>query len=162
MKPDLPHLETREKQNYVAVRSFVSMDDLSKMAFKFEEVFSWLDGKGLKPAGPPFYRYAAFEMGEMLDLEVGVPVAFPVSGDEKVQAGFFPEGQYAVLFHTGSYDGLQQATSKLLDWAEENGIIFQTSDYGKVWRARIEYYLIDPNLEPNPEKWLTELAILTV
>ena len=159
---NLPHLEYREKQHYVAIRSNVSMENLAKMADKFGEVFSWLNGKGLKPAGAPFYRYAAFEEGEMIDLEVGVPVMGLVEGGKQILAGFFPAGQYAVLIHTGSYDGLQHATATLLKWAEENGITFQTSGNGKVWRARTENYLIDPTMEPNPKKWQTELAILIV
>jgi hypothetical protein len=43
---------------------------------------------------------------------------------------------------------------------KENGIVWQTSEEGKAWGARIEAYLTDPAEEPDPQKWQTELAFL--
>ena len=38
-------------------------------------VFGWLAGRGISPAGPPFWRYVVVDMEAKLELETGVPVA---------------------------------------------------------------------------------------
>jgi effector-binding domain-containing protein len=67
--------------------------------------------------------------------------------------------------YSGPYDndGLVKATAALLDWAQENHITWQTSMLNDVewWRARSEFYHTDPAVEPDPEKWQTELVFLT-
>jgi effector-binding domain-containing protein len=99
-------------------------------------------------------------METRLDIEVGIPVETPVTGDGPVSSGLLPAGRYAVVTHTGPYDGLVSANAALLAWAEENGIAWQMSDDGKMWGARIEWYETDPAEEPDPQKWETELAFL--
>jgi hypothetical protein len=33
-----------------------------------------------------------------------------------------------------------------------------TGDRGEQWASRVEFYLTDPNQEPDMNKWLTQLA----
>jgi effector-binding domain-containing protein len=156
-----PHLEYREKMDIVSIAAHVSMDHLADLGVLFSEIFPWLAKKEVELAGSPFYRYKVFYDHEMMDIEVGVPVNKPVIGDDRIAAGNFPAGQYVVLVYEGNYSGLRDATAGLLDWAEEQGIEFQTSNDGREWKARIEFSLTDPSKEPDPQKWQTELAILT-
>jgi effector-binding domain-containing protein len=156
-----PHLEYRERLDYVSIQAHVSMQHLVDQAKLFSEIFSWLAKNGVQISGSPFYRYTSFYDHEMMDIEVGVPVMKAVVGDGRIMAGYFPAGQYAVLVYEGNYSGLRDATAGLLDWAEEHGIVFQTSNDGSEWTARIEFSLTDPAKEPDPKKWQTELAILT-
>ena len=126
----------------------------------------WLAARGITPAGPPIIRYLTCDMPKGLDIEVGFPVADVLTGDMRVLSGVSPEGRYAVMTYSGPYDndGLVKATAALLEWAQENHITWQTSimNGSEWWRARSEVYLTDPHMEPDPEKWQTELVFLTV
>jgi len=50
--------------------------------------------------------YLVIDMTGELQLELAVPVAAPVTAGGRVRPGTLPEGRYAVLRHTGPYDGL--------------------------------------------------------
>jgi effector-binding domain-containing protein len=85
-----------------------------------------------------------------------------VTASGRVQPGVLPEGRYAVLRHTGPYDGLVASNAALLQWAQEKGIEFDTWDTprGSAWRSRAEHYLTDPSQEPDPAKFETDVAFL--
>ncbi len=58
----------------MAIRSVVSREEIGTAAGKlFGEVFGWLHGHGLAPAGAPFFRYGAVDMERGLEIEFGVP-----------------------------------------------------------------------------------------
>lgn len=94
----------------------------------FPGLFGWLAAQGVGPAGPPPIRYLVIDMPAELQIELGVPVAAPVTASGRVQPGVLPEGRYAVLRHTGPYDGLVASNAALLHWAHEKGIEFDTWD----------------------------------
>jgi effector-binding domain-containing protein len=160
-----PRLEYRPEQHFVAIRQHVSVPFGPLLGPLWGEVGGWLGARGLTPAGPPIIRYLTCDMSKDLYIEVGFPVAAAVTGDERVFAEVFPAGRYATLVYSGPYDndGLVKATAALLDWAQENHITWQTSMLNDVewWRARSEFYHTDPAVEPDPEKWQTELVFLT-
>jgi hypothetical protein len=66
--------------------------------------------------------------------------------------------------YTGPYKGkgLFKATVALLEWAQEIHIVWKTSlrDRLEWWEGRLEWYLTDPDQEPDSKKWQTELAFL--
>jgi effector-binding domain-containing protein len=159
-----PKLEHRKEQHYVAIRAQVAIPFGKVLGPAWDEVNAWLKSKSLISSGAPFIRYLTTDMSKKLDIEVGVPVAAAVSGNDRISTGVFPAGRYATLVYTGSYNGkgLLKATVALLEWAKENNIVWQTSKIDNVewWGARIEFYLTDPNSEPDPQKWQTELAFL--
>jgi effector-binding domain-containing protein len=157
----VPKLEDRGEQPYVAIPARATMETIGPtLAPLVPEVFGWLEQQGVDPAGPPFFRYLVIDMDGELELEVGVPVATPVAGDDRLRAGSFPAGRYATAVHVGPYEGLADATGSLLAWADENGVAWDVQETGKreVWGARAEFYITNPEEEPNPERWETELA----
>jgi effector-binding domain-containing protein len=85
------------------------------------------------------------------------------AGEGRVRAGVLPGGRYAVLRHTGPYDGLIASNAALLGWADEQGIALDSWDTaeGTAWRARAEHYLTNPAEEPDPAKWEVDVAFLT-
>jgi effector-binding domain-containing protein len=159
-----PKLEYRAAQHFVAIRAQVVRQELGALLPPlFGEVLAWLEKKGVAPVGPPFVRYLIVDPEmkmRQIQLEVGVPVGAELPGNGRVFAALLPAGCYAVFLHTGPYDGLRDATSQLLAWAEDSGISWRRSHDGKLWDARIESYVANPVQQPDPEKWRTELAIL--
>jgi effector-binding domain-containing protein len=155
-----PEIETRTEQAYVALRARVPMSGIAAFAVRTGEVFSWLGGRGLTPAGPPFLKFNVIDMARELEIENGVPVAAPVNGDDLVMAGVLPAGRYATVTHTGHPSELVEVTGALLDWAAKQGLTWDVSpsEDGERWVARLEFYLTDPAEEPDMSKWQTQLA----
>jgi effector-binding domain-containing protein len=86
-----------------------------------------------------------------------------VPADERVRARSLPAGEYVTAVYTGPYEGLRDATAELLAWAEHNGVVWEAepTTRGEAWGARVEFYLTDPDEEPDPSKWETLLAFQT-
>src|SRR5215469_2402736 len=139
-----PQIQERAAQHYAGIPMTVAMDGLSTAVDSaFSELFPWLAGQGIPPAGPPFIRYLVIDMAGEMQIEMGVPVAAPVTASGRVQPGSLPEGKYLVLRHTGPYDGLIASNAALQRWADEHQIEFDTWDTaeGSAWRGRAEHYL---------------------
>jgi effector-binding domain-containing protein len=151
----------RPAQPYVAIKSQVTMQTLGKVLPEVgPRVFGWLGERGISPAGAPFWKYNLVDINRGLEIEVGVPVAAPVEGDDRVLAGVLPPGRYAAIRYTGHPDGLLGATAALLEWAEEHDLTWdvETTPDGERWAARLEVYETDPAVEPDMSKWTTQLA----
>jgi effector-binding domain-containing protein len=157
-----PKLEYRKEQPYVAVRAQVGIPFDELLGGLWGEANAFLDSKGLTPTGPAFIRYLTTDMDKKLDVEVGFPVTSVVEGNDRITTGVFPEGQYAVYLYFGHYDNLVAVTAEFLAWAEKNQIVWQTTIKNGIewWAGRIEWYPTDPDSEPDPQKWQTELAFL--
>ena len=159
-----PEIQHRDEQPYAAIRERVPLDGIAAAVDQaLPEIFGWLAARNLAPAGPPLIRYHVIDMDRELDLEVAVPVSEPVPADGRIRPGAMPAGHYAVLRHVGHYDGLIASNAYLQNWAEEQGVTFDTSDTetGLAWAGRAEHYLTDPSAEPDPSKWQVDVAYLT-
>jgi len=163
MIPSTPRLEQRSAQPFVAIRMQVPIPFGQYLGPAWQEVSAWLAQRGAAPAGAPIIRYITTDMSQKLEIEVGFPTSTPLPGDERISSDVFPAGRYAVLSHFGPYDGLVQATASLLAWADQHGVTWQTShpDGIEHWRARFESYPTDPDDQPDPAKWQTEIIFLT-
>ena len=162
MDPEV-QIQRRGAQSYAALPMQVTMDTLAGAVDQaFPELFGWLARHAIAPAGPPFIRYLVIDMAAGLQIEMGVPVATAIDGDGRIRPGVLPAGRYAVLRHTGPYDGLIASNAALQRWAGEHGITLDSWDTpeGTAWRARAEHYLTNPATEPDPSKWEVNVAYL--
>lgn len=156
-----PEVLDRAEQPYVAIRATVTMQTMADVLVPLmPEIFGWLAAHGGVPAGPPFWKYDVIDMAGELVVEVGVAVAEPVTGDERVVAGVLPAGRYATVVHVGHPDSLAGATGELLAWAQGKGLAFDMrhTDAGEAWACRLEEYLSDPAEVPDMNQWETRLA----
>ena len=156
-----PRVDERAAQPYAGIAASVTMQEIGeKLPPLVPEVFEWLGAHGIEPAGAPFFRFDVIDMDGALQMQVGVPVASPVTGDGRVQAGILPAGRYATLTHVGDPSELMQVTTGLLEWAAGQGLKWDMSETaaGDRWGCRLEIYETDPRAEPDPAKWSTTLA----
>jgi hypothetical protein len=167
--PLQPKLQQRAAVPYLAIPCQVTeLGVAAAVDTAFTELFRWLGKQGVEAAGPPFIRYLEVDLhGEPLELEVGVPVADDVSGDERVQADALPAGRYVAFLHAGPYrhatePDLAAARVAMQDWAMRQGVVLdsRTTDRGSAWGSYVERYLIGPVDEPDYSKWETELMYL--
>jgi effector-binding domain-containing protein len=158
-----PRVEQRAAQPYAGIRMPVRLDGFPAAVDQcMPELFGWLTGHGITPAGPPFIRYLVIDMAAELEIEFGVPVQAAVQGDDRVRPGELPAGRYVTLRHVGPYDGLITSNAALQEWAENHGITFdcRDTDRGQAWRCRVEHYTTDPSAEPDPARWQVDVAYL--
>jgi effector-binding domain-containing protein len=155
-----PEVIQRSALTYVSITNSVRMGELGdQLPPQIGEIFGWLAARGVASAGPPFWKYNVIDMAGEMEVEVGVPTADDVLGDERVHSHVLPAGSYAFAHHVGHPDTLEEATRVLLEWGDAHGIAWDTtrSDEGDRWAARVEEYLSSPEDEPDMEKWQTNL-----
>jgi effector-binding domain-containing protein len=157
-----PKLDDRKEQHYAGIRTQATLSEMGAGLIPqlLGEIFAWLGQQGITPAGAPFMRFHVINMESKLDIELGVPVASALSGNGHIQAGVLPAGRYASLVYTGIGNGFA-GNKALIDWAKAKGIIWDRWDdeNGDAFRSRYETYLTNPDDEPDPAKWETEVAI---
>ena len=159
-----PKLETRAAQPCVAIPVQASFQEWNRTIEQIPKLFEWLGQHNVTPAGPLFYRYHVLgDMERQFELEIGIAVTEPVNGSAAVVAGEIPGGTYATVVHHGHPDGIVAAYQNLEAWAEREGIEFDIQRNGQadLWAGRLEFYLTNPDDEPDPNKWSTEIAYLT-
>lgn len=122
-------------------------------------VFAHIGRAGGIPAGPPLAVYHSFEE-ERVDLEIGIPVVAAIQEETApddaatppVRNSELPGGMVATTLHTGPYDGLETAWAAIMGWVQEHG--HEARDVA-CW----ETYLSDPQSEPDPARWQTQLFV---
>ena len=155
-----PQLVSRAEQPYASITNSLPMAQLGdQLQPQIGEIFGWLAARGIQPAGPPFWKYNRINAEGTVEVEVGVPTADEVSGDDRVQPHVLPGGNYAIARHVGHPQKLRDATSELLNWAAAEGIGWDMwrDEQSELWVARLEEYLHDPMSQPDMEKWQTNL-----
>jgi effector-binding domain-containing protein len=89
----------------------------------FAKLGSYLSGRSITPAGPPFGRYFSDpSVGEEnLVWEIGFPVAAGVAAEAPFEVRDIPAGSYAVHVHKGPMEEIGPAWGSLIGWVMSNG-----------------------------------------
>ena len=158
-----PIIERREAQPYAAVRLQVPIPFGKFLQPAWSQVHNWLAGRGVSH-GPAIIRYFTTDMSAKMDIDVGFVMDRTIPGADRVVADILPAGQYATLLYTGPYKGkgVFKANVALIEWAKENAAVWKISTLVGVewWASRVEWYLSDPDTEPDPHKYQTMLTFL--
>jgi len=143
-------IEVRDQlpQETAVVRHRLSMHEVDRIPGWIGVTFEAILRAGQQPAGMPFARTLSVD-AEGMDLEVGWPVGAPFEGDAEVHGGTLPGGLLAVASYFGPYEGIGPAYEAIRAWCAEHGREIN----GPPW----ESYFTDPNEEPDPAKWRTDI-----
>jgi hypothetical protein len=89
-----PRIEERAAQHYAGIQATVPMEGISGAIDEaFPELFGWLAKTGTAPVGPPFIRFLVIDMEALLQIELGVPVAEPMTSSGRIRPGVLPAGR---------------------------------------------------------------------
>ncbi len=141
-------------QTVVGIKRAGSFSDIP---FVLNELIGFVMANGADVVGPPFalmYETGSSEDVEKADregtavIDVNLPIAKPVVGNDKVKVYELQGGTMAKVIHTGPYDECEPAYEALFQWVEENG--------KQVTGTVREVYLNDPWVV-EPEEILTEI-----
>lgn len=115
----------------------------------YQAVVGYLQRSGSGMSGPPIARYTIHD--DVMDLEAGFPVPRPIAGEGEVVPSVLPAGPAAVTTHYGRYEDLTAAYGAVVRWLSEHG----RSVRGAHW----EVYYTDPQREPDPARWRTDVVV---
>lgn len=157
-----PKIIERPEQPYVAIRATTTMNGIESTAPRlFSEIWGWVSLKGVPTGCGAILKYNVIDMERGLELEFCAPTIERIPAANNVISGVLPAGRYATLLYRGPYNGLYEANAALIGWGRENGIRWDSEQTpgGERFACRMEIYLTDPQSEPDPAKWVTEVAI---
>lgn len=113
-----------------------------------QELAGELAAQGVQAAGVWFARYLTMTP-DTFELEIGIPVATPVTPAGRVTPGRIPAARVARTVFHGHYAGLHAAWTEFGAWLAAQGL---TPAAGM-----LECYLTGPDVDPDPATWRTEL-----
>lgn len=145
-----PRMVHTVEQPTAVVREKVPMDALTQFFGRaFSTVMAAVQAQNVQLAGPPFALYRGMPT-QTVDVEAGFPVNANFTDTEGVATGTLPEAEAFEAIHLGPYDTLDRTYGLIQERMRAEG--FTPSDM--MW----EYYLSDPETEPDPMKWQTRVV----
>lgn len=114
----------------------------------YQILFAYLQERSVILADVPYVCYHDFDL-EDIDLEMGLPVAYPMMAAGEVEFRTIPAGKVATCIFQGPYSELGTIYDQLSRWIIEN--------HYEVAGLYYEYYLNDPD-RPESE-YLTKLVL---
>jgi effector-binding domain-containing protein len=136
------------------VRGKIPMSELPAFFGRaFMAVDAALRARGRRATGEPFAYYPSMP-GETIEVEAGFPVDQPVLPAGEVVPSGLPGGTVVSGTHIGPYDTLVNTYAALSKWAAGQGLRLS----GPMW----EVYLSDPQREPDPSTWRTDVFACAV
>ncbi|HLI02079.1 MAG TPA: GyrI-like domain-containing protein [Acidimicrobiales bacterium] len=157
--PDHPTVVERTAQPYAAIAAVVTMQNIGEVLPPLHpKLAAWLDRAGASIVGEPFFKYNVIDMERAMEVEVGFPIARAVDGDDSVVTNVLPAGRYATAYHHGHPADLVPAVAALLQWADDEGLVWDMhpTPKGDAWGCRLEIYETNPPADMND--WKTQLA----
>jgi effector-binding domain-containing protein len=144
-----PEIVELEPQEAVAVRGEVAFTELPAFFERaFREAAEAANASGVAIIGPPFGFYPAMP-AETVVVEAGFPVAARPEPHGDAHRFVLPGGRAVRAVHVGPYETMGQTYEDLQAWMAQH----QLEPAVGMW----ECYLSDPEAEPDPATWRTEI-----
>ncbi|MFE5856608.1 GyrI-like domain-containing protein [Streptomyces sp. NPDC056500] len=155
-----PVVVERTEQPYAFIRGSVRMDSFDQIADRLGELIGWLMAHEAEFAGAPFFRYNTVDLEGESEVEAGMPVVSRPEPEGDIRVGTLPAGRYATLTHVGHPDEVFDVADALRSWATREGLEWDMTEVAGVerWGCRLESHLTDPRVQPDLNKWVSELA----
>lgn len=148
--PALPELVDLEEVTVAIIRAELSPEQLGPFFdVAFGELAKTISGQGIEVTGPAFAHYFA-RPSLKAKVEVGFPVASPVTAEGHVEPGTLPAGRAARTIHAGGFDTLGASWGALHRWIVDEG----HQPAKEYW----ESYITQPHPDMDPADLRTELT----
>lgn len=137
--------------HFVAIRETVKIEDLSAgFQTNLPKVYKTLVEQGHQPAGMPHGMYYDWNEKEgTTDVAYAIPVKEKIDLGEGFTSLHIPKTPVAALDFYGSYEKLKDGHGAVHAYIHEHKL--------GMANPAIEEYATDPELEPDPNKWLTKI-----
>lgn len=139
------------EQHVLSVRTTVHIKDLPTVIGQaYGKIAAFLAQNNELMADIPFVCYNNMDM-ENLDVEMGFPVAKPLSGNDEIKHGIIPSQKVITSIHMGAYQDSEPLYIEMGKWLADNGYEAKGPVY--------EYYMNDPY---RPENELLTKIVMPV
>lgn len=146
----MPEIIETARVEAAAVRATIPMTEITGFFDRsFTTLAAVLAEQGRPATGPAYARYFGIP-GDTVDVEVGFPVAEPVSRSGDVYPTALPAARVAHTVHEGSYEQLSDSWRGLWEWIVAHG--HEAAD--EMW----EVYTTEPNPDMDPATLRTDLS----
>ncbi|MCF8378149.1 MAG: GyrI-like domain-containing protein [Bacteroidales bacterium] len=138
-----------ESVHALAIRSVVEMDGMEEaMGSAFGQLMGYIETKGMQIAGYPFAIWYVWD-GELFEFDNCIPTDKKIPGKDVIKSLDTYAGKVVTVTHKGDYSSTYYSWEAVENYVKENGLEVN----GNPW----ETYITDPQTEPDPSKWITEL-----
>ena len=139
-----------KKQWYLSIRDTINQMQMSNIHGKlYGEINGYMDENNIASDLAPIVIYH-FWSDTLIDIEAGIQIADSVSVvDNRVKLNYIATGGYVTAIHYGIYERIPETYFSINEWMRKN----EVQVIGPPW----EVYITGPALEPNPEKWQTQI-----
>jgi effector-binding domain-containing protein len=150
----VPEITTRHlhEQPTVVMRTIVPVESIPAFLEKaFTAAAEHIGAHDADFAGPPFARYLPVSDDfRAFEIEAGFPVTPAIPGEGEIEASTLPGGEAATVTHTGPFDAMRPTYEAITAWLDTH----RATPSGAPW----EVYLSDPDDEPDPAAWRTDIV----
>lgn len=120
----------------------------AEMGAMYKQISDFVQKNNLSITDMPLAIYHSINEDNM-EIECGIPVNEPFESKAGIICGKRAAGKYAFAIHVGSYETLEKTHTTIQKWISDHGF--------SISGGPIEVYLTDPQSEPNPGKWVTNI-----
>lgn len=134
---------------FAGIKKNVKWENIGvEMGNMYQQISAFIQQNNLTIADMPLAIYHSMNEDNM-EIECGIPVTEPFESKAGINCGKRAAGKYAYAIHVGSYETLEQTHTTIQKWISDHGFTISGGP--------VEVYLTDPQSEPNPEKWVTNI-----
>ncbi|MBN2172874.1 MAG: GyrI-like domain-containing protein [Bacteroidales bacterium] len=134
----------------LAIRSECKAEEISNvMGAAYGKIMEYAGKNGAQIAGAPMSIWYSWE-GDKMVFDNVIPVDKKIKGSNDIKSITTYKGKVVKVTHTGDYESTQYSWGILENYIKENDLLEMNGD---PW----ESYLTDPQSQPDPTKWVTEL-----
>ncbi len=142
-KVDLP------EQTLLAIQRIFAPADIAHVLGEIlPTVYQFVMESGIDIAGAPVCRYKEWTK-EQATVEAGLPITGNARPEGEIILSSIPAGRYASVIHRGSYDTVDHAHQAIEKWLQRQGLTADADVF--------EIYLTDPDEQPDPAEWQTQV-----
>lgn len=144
------HVERREAQPVIGVQAEMTTPEEfgPKVGATYGRLYAYAGAKGVTPGMPMMIVRG---MGPPVLLEIAIMVAAETPGEGDILASVLPAGDVVTTLHIGLYDTIGAAYEAVFAYAGQHGRQPAGAPY--------ETYLTDPDTEPDPAKFRSEVCL---
>ncbi len=136
--------------HYIGIREKIAGSDLNKrMSEHYATLENTLKNAKQSAKGAPF-TINYFARNNVFDMMIALGVETPFTTSEPVQSKQLPAGKWMLVKYVGGYSGISGLYQK--------GFELLASQNLKPSGAPMEFYIVNPGMEADSNKWVTEVV----
>jgi Transcriptional regulator, effector-binding domain/component len=141
-------IETINKTSEIALAIKYESIDFTNMAeimsAGYQKLFAYIAECGGQVVGAPYCKYSNGSEDFMrFDIELGIPIASPISEKDEIHMAKTCEGKAIAAMHKGAYKEIEKTYAPMMQYLAENNLQSTGIYY--------DYYISDPSNTPESE-----------